>query len=102
MSPQAGITRLSCKIGYLLTSNPANQSTAPNSSRPASTVVPGQLACGAIRRAVEASNHNQRAMSKPTVTLTRNLSSPAAIGTVITAIAHDDHSARLGTCWAYT
>ena len=49
----------------------------------------GQLARGAIRRAVEASKHNQRAMSKPTVTLTRNLSSPAAIGTVVAAIAAD-------------
>jgi hypothetical protein len=69
----------------------------PNSSRPARTVVPGQLACGAIRRAVEASKHNQRAMSKPTVTLTRNLSSPAAIGTVVAAIAADAPCARIGT-----
>ena len=47
--------------------------------------------------AVEASKHNQRAISKPTVTLTRILSSPAAIGTVVAAIAADAPCARIGT-----
>jgi hypothetical protein len=42
------------------------------------------------------SKHNQRAMSKPTVTLTRNVSSPLEIGTGA-AIAADAPCARVGT-----
>jgi hypothetical protein len=42
------------------------------------------------------SKHNQREMSKPTVILTRNMSSPLAIGTGA-AIAADAPCARVGT-----
>src|SRR5438132_4850232 len=41
-------------------------------------------------------DRNQRATSKPTVTLTRNVSSPLAIGTGA-AIAADPPCARIGT-----
>ena len=34
-----GLTRLSCKIGYLLTSNPADHQSLPNSSRTPSITI---------------------------------------------------------------